>query len=126
MYRQVNVALYYYGGRGITVCDRWLEANGFAHFRADLGPQPFRRASVNRIDNDGDYTPGNVAWADARTQLRNTRANTVLAHGGRSRVLTEWAEALGIKRVTLSQRLRKGWSVQRALTQPVGKRRPYS
>jgi len=114
----------YYGGRGITVCDRWLEAQGFPNFLADVGPQPFKRASVHRVDNDGDYTPGNVVWADPKTQLRNTRANRLLTHAGRTMVLVAWAEEIGMKRVTLSQRLFKGWSVEDALTRPVLTRTP--
>src|SRR5436305_8277089 len=50
----------YYGGRGIKICERWREANGFANFLADVGPQPFTRASLHRLDNDGNYEPGNV------------------------------------------------------------------
>src|SRR4051812_49245794 len=50
----------YYGERGIRVCRRWSGKGGFKHFIEDMGPQPFRRASVHRIDNDGHYTPGNV------------------------------------------------------------------
>jgi hypothetical protein len=116
----------WYGGRGIKVCARWLEANGFANLLADLGPQPFRRASLHRKDNDGDYEPGNVSWADPRTQMRHTRRNRVLTHGGRSMILVEWAEELGMKPVTLGQRLNKGWPVARALTEAVRPRRPYA
>jgi len=114
----------YYGGRGITVCDRWLEAQGFPNFLADVGPQPFKRASIHRLDNDGDYEPGNVVWANPQTQLRNTRANRLLTHAGRTMVLAAWAEEIGMKHVTLSQRLFKGWTVDRALTQLVQPRRP--
>jgi hypothetical protein len=106
----------WYGGRGIQVCARWLEANGFANLLADLGPQPFRRASLHRLDNDGDYEPGNVCWADPRTQMRHTRRNRVLTHDGRSMVLVEWAEALGIKPVTLGQRLMRHTRRNRVLT----------
>jgi hypothetical protein len=117
---------HYYGDRGITVCDRWREANGFANFFADVGPQPFRRASLHRIDNDGPYEPGNVAWADAKTQMRNMCGNRILTYNGRSQILVEWAEELGIKPVTLAQRLHKGWPPEKALTQPVEHRRPYA
>jgi hypothetical protein len=115
----------YYGARGIKVCDRWLEPNGFAHFIADLGRRPYPRASFHRVDNDGNYEPRNVIWANARVQRRNTRANRVLTHAGKSLILVEWAEELNIKEVTLSQRLFKGWSVERTLTTPVEPRKPY-
>jgi hypothetical protein len=116
----------YYGGRGIRVCDRWLEAQGFPNFLADVGPQPFKRASVHRLNNDGHYEPGNVVWASQEVQMRNTRVNRVLTHDGRSMVLVAWADELRIKKVTLAQRLFKGWTVERALTTPVKHRRPYS
>ena len=119
-----------YGGRGIRVCPRWLEANGFANFMADVGPRPpcprKRGVSLHRLDNDGGYEPGNVVWADYKTQMRNTRSNHVLTHEGCSLPLVAWAEKLGIKEVTLSQRLFKGWTVQRALTTAVQPRKPYA
>src|SRR5688500_15080113 len=86
----------YYGGRGIRVCRRWSGRNGFKHCLADLGPQPFPRASVHRKDNDGDYTPRNVVWADAKTQARHMRSNRVITYGGRTMILVEWAEKLGM------------------------------
>jgi hypothetical protein len=115
----------WYGGRGIRVCDRWRERNGFGYFLADVGRQPFSRASLHRRNNDGDYEPNNTEWATQKTQMRHTRANRHLEHDGRSQILVEWAEELHMKPVTLSQRLRKGWTVERALTQPVEARRPY-
>src|SRR5262245_48508821 len=55
----------YYGGRNIKICDRWLEKDGYVNFLVDVGPQPFKRASLNRIDNNGNYEPGNVVWTTA-------------------------------------------------------------
>ncbi len=116
----------WYGSRGITICDRWLEANGFAHFLADLGPRPHPRASLHRVDNDGNYEPGNVVWANPRIQSRHRRSNHVLTYNGRSMIIADWAEELGMKPITLSQRLRYGWTVEDALTLPVEPRRPYA
>ena len=116
----------HYGKRGIRVCPRWLAADGFPNFLRDVGRQPYPRASLNRIDNDGHYEPGNVRWATQREQRRNTRSNRILAHGGRALPLVVWAEELGALPMTLSQRLRRGWSVEEALTRPVEPRRPYS
>jgi hypothetical protein len=62
-----------YGGRGIRVCDRWLGDAGVASFVADMGPKPTARHSLDRLDNDGDYEPGNCAWTTKGEQSRNTR-----------------------------------------------------
>jgi hypothetical protein len=110
----------YYGGRGIRACRQWSGKNGFKHFVADVGPQPFPRASVHRKDNDGDYTPGNVIWADPKIQARHMRSNRVLLYKGTRMILVEWAEKLRMKPGTLGARLARGWSVEKALTVSVG------
>ena len=112
----------YYGGRGIRVCRRWSGKNGFKHFVADMGSQPFARASAHRKDNDGDYTPGNVVWANPKIQARNMRSNRVLFYKGKRMILIEWAEKLRMKPGTLGARLAKRWPVAKALTKPVAKR----
>src|SRR5690242_397853 len=95
----------HYGGRGIRACPRWLGPGGFANFLADVGTRPHclrkRQVSLRRLDNDGDYAPGNVVWAGQRTQMRSCRRNRVLRFGGRSMTLVEWAEHLGVKPATL-------------------------
>src|SRR4051794_28951451 len=105
--------------RGQGVCQVARGAGVRAFSRRPGGPPalaaPARRQPAP-LDNDGDYQPANVRWSDQKTQMRNTRSNRVLTHGGRSLPLVVWAEELGIKDVTLSQRLFKGWSVERALT----------
>jgi hypothetical protein len=62
-----------YGGRGIRVCDRWLEDGGVANFIADMGPRPTPSHSLDRLNNDGDYEPANCAWTTKGEQSRNTR-----------------------------------------------------
>lgn len=90
-----------YGGRGITVCDRWLK---FENFYADMGDRP-KGMSLERIDNNKGYSPENCKWATQKEQMRNTRQNRILKYRGREQCLTAWAEELGINPSTLNDRL---------------------
>lgn len=114
----------YYGGRGITVCDRWR--GSFYAFLADMGPRPSTDHTLDRIDNDGHYEPGNVRWATWAQQNGNTRQVHRIEFLGEVLPLAVWARRLGIPQGTLDSRIRKqGWSVERALTTPSpGQRRP--
>lgn len=103
-----------YGGRGINVCERWHKIENFV---ADMGDPP-DGMSLDRIDNDGNYEPSNCRWATRKQQSRNTRQNVVLVHRGQTLCVTEWAEIIGVPRETIYTRLRRGWSVARALTKP--------
>lgn len=105
-----------YGGRGIRVCERW---HSFENFLADMGPRPSPRHSIDRVDNDGDYEPSNCRWATVREQARNNRRNRWLTFDGETRLITEWADRLGIGYMTIHYRLTHGWSVERALSTPV-------
>ena len=105
-----------YGGRGIAVCKRWEDS--FAAFYADVGPRPSPLHSVERIDNDGSYEPGNVRWATRAEQNRNTRTARILEHAGTALPLSEWARRLGIVNATLLSRLDSGWTLEEALSTP--------
>jgi len=83
-----------YGGRGICVCERWLD---FANFLADMPERPSQRHSLGRIDNDKGYSPDNVRWETPQQQQRNRRSNRVITHDGRTMTAVEWAIELGIK-----------------------------
>ena len=110
-----------YGARGITVCARWRAS--FAAFLEDVGPRPSTLYSIERINNDGNYEPGNVKWATSTEQARNRRSNVILEFNGKRQHLSDWSKELGIKRTTLVMRLKcYGWSVDRALSTTVGKR----
>jgi hypothetical protein len=109
----------YYGGRGITVCERWRGEHGFENFLADVGPRPSKEHSIDRIDNDRGYEPGNVRWATRVEQMRNRRSCRVLEAFGRQQTVAAWAEQYGLKLGTVCARINKGWSVERALTTPV-------
>jgi hypothetical protein len=102
-----------YGGRGIGVCPEW--ARSFETFLRDVGRRPGPGYSLDRIDNDQGYRPGNVRWATRSEQARNTRANRVLVVRGNSRLLVEWAETSGIDATTIFRRLKVGWPVECAV-----------
>ena len=105
-----------YGGRGIRVCDRWIES--FAAFLEDVGPKPGPKYSIDRIDNDGNYEPGNVRWATRIQQARNTRRNRMVTHDGKTLSLTEWAEIYGIPYHRLHSRVvKRGWPLDKAVHQ---------
>ncbi len=110
-----------YGGRVIKVCERW---SSFKNFLEDMGPKPSKKHSLDRIDNEGNYTPENCRWATVGEQSRNRRTNHMITFKGLTLCLKDWAAKTGMKHTTLSMRLTKyGWSVDKALTTPVRKRR---
>jgi hypothetical protein len=104
-----------YGGRGIRVCDRWLKSP--ADFLADMGEPP-DGLSIDRVDNDGPYSPENCRWATRVEQQNNRRCNRNITHQGKTQSLSEWAREIGLTNATLTKRL-QSWSVDRALTAPV-------
>lgn len=106
-----------YGGRGIRVCPRWLRS--FDAFLADMGPKPTPNHSLDRIDNNGPYSPENCRWATRTEQMRNTRTNRIVSLGGVSLPLAAWCERFGLKDNTVSHRRARGWDIERALTTPV-------
>ena len=105
-----------YGGRGITVCERWQL---FAHFLADMGERP-KGYSIERIDNDGPYTPENCRWGTAVEQGQN-KSNTIrLAYQGQECTLRELSLISGLEYRILYERIRKrGWSVEKAVITPL-------
>lgn len=100
-----------YGGRGIKVVYR-----SFEEFLADIGQRPGAGYSVDRIDNDGHYAIGNCRWSTKPEQGRNQSSNVELTWDGETKSLTEWAESIGLKVNTLQYRIKRGWTVERALT----------
>lgn len=115
-----------YGARGITVCRRWLK---FENFLKDMGPRPKTAVpgprkrslySLERKDNDGDYTPKNCVWATHKAQCRNRSTNRRLTLDGRTMTVVEWSEETGIPRRTIHDRISAGWALWAVLTTPVG------
>ena len=107
-----NHAYKNYGGRGIKVCNRWLK---FENFYKDMGECPVGK-TLDRIDNNGNYKPSNCRWATVKEQNNNRRNNHLLTFKGKTQTIAQWAKEIGINRATLSSRIYKGWSVERALT----------
>jgi hypothetical protein len=103
-----NSASYFkYGGRGITVCDRWLK---FEHFFADMGEPPTNDHSIERKNNEEGYCKRNCKWATSYEQNRNKRNNVLLTVGGRTQILADWATELKMAQNTLAGRLNAGWT----------------
>ena len=112
-YDKKHMVFHKYGGRGIKVCNRW---HNVLNFLKDMG-NPAEDQSLDRIDNDGNYSPENCRWADRYTQARNRSNNCMITYDGRTMTVADWADVLGIPRSTLYSRLyRLNWSVHRALT----------
>lgn len=101
-----------YGGRGIKVCDRWLQ---FDNFFKDMGPRPSKKHSIDRIDNNGNYEPSNCRWATAFEQMNNCRKNIIFRYDGRTQTLPEWARERGISVTSMSARYYRGWSIDRIM-----------
>lgn len=115
-----------YGGRGIKVCRRW---DSFAKFLVDMGPKPTPKVVLDRIDNDGAYSPSNCRWATRKESAKNRRLGLSRARPhthditfrGKTQTLLQWSLELGVPQTRLYQRLAVyGWSVQRTLTESIG------
>lgn len=103
-----------YGGRGITVCPRWLDS--FENFLTDMGQKPSRGHSLDRYpDNDGNYEPGNCRWADGVQQSNNKRSNHLVTIDGETLTVTEAARRKRANIALVRSRIRRGWSIERAL-----------
>jgi hypothetical protein len=110
----LDPAWHAYGGRGITICDAW--AKSFPAFYADMGARPSMRHTIDRIDNDRGYEPGNCRWATMAEQNTNRRDIRWIAFAGRSMPITHWARELGVDAKTLDRRLAKGMSLDAAMS----------
>ena len=106
---------WHYGARGIRVCERWMV---FSNFVEDMGDAP-PGMSLDRINNDGNYEPGNCRWATRHEQIRNTRQNRLITMNGETMIASDWAALLGIERSIIFHRVRRGWP-EKFLLAPVG------
>lgn len=106
-----------YGGRGIKVCERWLDS--FENFYADMGERPSNKHSLDRFpNNDGDYEPNNCRWATQKEQCRNQSKNVLITINGEAKCVSEWAGVYGISEKTIFNRIYSGWDVIESVTKP--------
>jgi hypothetical protein len=111
-----------YGGRGIKVCNRWLDS--FENFLADMGKRPEGMREIDRIDPNGDYTPENCRWANRSQQNRNRRDSLLITMNGETKCLADWCDDLDLPYSTISTRIHAyKWDPIRALTERIGKYR---
>lgn len=119
-YRQTAVGYKNYGGRGVSVCDRWRHS--YQNFLDDMGRKPEGDYSIERRDNDGNYDPQNCYWATRKQQSRNRRGNVRVTFQGKTQTVADWAVEVGMSPYTLYHRIRKGWPPEIAL-RPLDHRR---
>lgn len=104
-----------YGGRGISVCDRWNSS--FVNFFSDMGERP-KGLSLERVDNNGNYCPENCKWGTKLEQIRNRRTTRRLEVNGENLTVEEWSKKTGLEYDTIIKRISYGWSAVDAVTKP--------
>ncbi len=114
-YDKKSCQFHNYGGRGISVCEPWL--NSFEQFMLDMGDRP-HRYQIDRIDNNGNYEPENCRWVTCKENARNTRWNHNITAFGETLCLTEWSERSGLTSAGINKRLSAGWSAEDAVSVP--------
>ena len=112
-YRKTAKNYPFYGGRGIEVCQEWHNIENFGKWATENG---FKKGmSLDRIDVNGNYSPENCKWSTPSEQANNRRNTVYLEYNGEKHTISEWAKKLGINRSTLSNRIYRGWSIEKAL-----------
>ena len=105
----------YYGARGICVCQEWIDFQSFYSF---WGYPPFEGATMGRINNDGNYEPSNCEWQTQEQQNNNTRRSKLLTWNGKTQSIRDWAKEYNVGARSVSERLRRGWDLEKSLTTP--------
>lgn len=103
-----------YGGRGISVCNEWL--NDFERFLSDIGKRPSKLYSLDRIDNNLNYCKDNCKWSTAKEQANNRRNNITMTYNNETLNIEQWSEKLNISTTCIRKRIRSGWSIEKILT----------
>lgn len=109
-------AFHHYGARGIQVCERWMDVRNFV---ADMDDSYAHGLSLDRIDNDGSYSPENCRWSTTLQQNNNRRSTVYVEWRGERHSISEWSRIVGVPYDCLAVRLRKlGWTTEKAMTTP--------
>lgn len=119
-YNPNNRSYNLYGAKGITMCNEWHDFKVFARWALDNGYKenaPYGECTIDRVDVSKGYSPDNCRWANATEQARNKSTNVVLTYNGKTQLASDWSRELDIPLPTISTRLKRGWSVERALSQ---------
>ena len=111
-YNKNVIAYKDYGGRGISVCDKWRDS--FENFISDMGLPPPKH-TIERKNNNGNYEPENCLWASYKVQANNRRGNRIIVINGISKTMSQWSEEYGVKVGTIWSRLKNGWSPELAV-----------
>lgn len=111
-----NINYHNYGGRGVTVCERW---NSFVLFVEDMGMPPSKLHSLDRIDSSGNYEPSNCRWSTTKEQSRNTRRNVYVEIEGKSLTVRDWEIEHKVVKGAYQRRIDLGWPPIEAVTQPI-------
>ena len=106
-----------YGAKGISVCQEWMTFENFEKWALKNGYE--KTLSLDRLDNEKDYSPDNCRWSTFKEQENNRSNNRKLVYRGQEKTVSEWAEALGVNVATLFTRLKRGWSTERLLETPI-------
>lgn len=117
--KENNINYAGYGGRGIGVCERWDNENGFMNFYDDMGKRPSKKHSIDRIDNSKGYSKENCRWTDDITQANNRRGNRVITYDNKTMTVSQWERELKMPSNNIATRLAKGWTIEDAISKPI-------
>lgn len=125
-YEEKNNRYHRYGGRGINVCDEWHEFSAFREWMLSQGydeKSEYGKQTLDRIDNDGNYEPSNCRLTSIKEQNSNRSTRHLLTYNGETHSITEWNTIMGYSDGVIDNRIRKGWSADRAISTPQKRKR---
>lgn len=105
-----------YGGRGITMCERWI--NSYENFLLDIGRAPTKKHSIERKKVNEGYSPDNCVWATSIEQANNTRKNHLITYRGETKTRAQWCRIFNIDYFKVRYRIQKGWNLDKAFLTP--------